>query len=188
MKKLFELGAICIWWNIWHSHGSHGPCLHYPIFVSSAPRSPAEPPHGGAFCPRGFSDRGQYVPKVRSRGKAARTPLLQWLFNQTLHSGSKRGERYKVSLITHLFNAGKGEHREGDRQRAEGERSGSRSERRDPEEKRRWRQKIRTTEGQKKVKRRRDPRTNNEKDFVEWMKDDKTIKREGFKKTASVTK
>lgn len=112
MKKLFELGAICIWWNIWQSHGSHGPCLHYPIFVSSAPCSPAEPPHGGAFCPRGFSDRGQYVPKVRSRGKAARTPLLQWLFNQTLHSGSKRGERYKVALITHLFNAGKGERRE----------------------------------------------------------------------------
>lgn len=112
MKKLFELGAICIWWNIWQSHGSHGPCLHYPIFVSSAPCSPAEPPHGGAFCPRGFSDRGQYVPKVRSRGKAARTPLLQWLFNQTLHSGSERGERYKVALITHLFNAGKGERRE----------------------------------------------------------------------------
>lgn len=69
MKKLFELGAICIWWNIWQSHGSHGPCLHYPISVSSAPCSPAEPPHGGAFCPWGFSDRGQYVPKVRSRGK-----------------------------------------------------------------------------------------------------------------------
>lgn len=116
MKKLFELGAICIWWNIWQSHGSHGPCLHYPIFVSSAPCSPAEPPHGGAFCPRGFSDRGQYVPKVRSRGKAARTPLLQWLFNQTLRSGSERGERYKVALITHLFNAGKGEkEREGER-------------------------------------------------------------------------
>lgn len=115
MKKLFELGAICIWWNIWQSHGSHGPCLHYPIFVSSAPCSPAEPPHGGAFCPRGFSDRGQYVPKVRSRGKAARTPLLQWLFNQTLRSGSERGERYKVALITHLFNAGKGE-----REREEG--------------------------------------------------------------------
>ena len=117
MKKLFELGAICIWWNIWQSHGSHGPCLHYPIFVSSAPCSPAEPPHGGAFCPRGFSDRGQYVPKVRSRGKAARTPLLQWLFNQTLHSGSERGERYKVALITHLFNAGKGEQRERERER-----------------------------------------------------------------------
>jgi len=111
MKKLFELGAICIWWNIWRSHGSHGPCLHYPIFVSSAPCSPTEPPHGGAFCPRGFSDRGQYVPKVRSRGKAARTLLLQWLFNQTLHSGSERGVRYKVVLITHLFNAGKGEQR-----------------------------------------------------------------------------
>ena len=122
MKKLFELGAICIWWNIWQSHGSHGPCLHYPIFVSSAPCSPAEPPHGGAFCPRGFSDRGQYVPKVRSRGKAARTPLLQWLFNQTLHSGSERGERYKVALITHLFNAGKGEQREreGERERGRG--------------------------------------------------------------------
>lgn len=122
MKKLFELGAICIWWNIWQSHGSHGPCLHYPIFVSSAPCSPAEPPHGGAFCPRGFSDRGQYVPKVRSRGKAARTPLLQWLFNQTLHSGSERGERYKVALITHLFNAGKGEQR-GERDVERGERS-----------------------------------------------------------------
>lgn len=122
MKKLFELGAICIWWNIWQSHGSHGPCLHYPIFVSSAPCSPAEPPHGGAFCPRGFSDRGQYVPKVRSRGKAARTLLLQWLFNQTLHSGSERGERYKVALITHLFNAGKGEQR-GERDVERGERS-----------------------------------------------------------------
>lgn len=122
MKKLFELGAICIWWNIWRSHGSHGPCLHYPIFVSSAPCSPAEPPHGGAFCPWGFSDRGQYVPKVRSRGKAARTPLLQWLFNQTLHSGSERGERYKVALITHLFNAGKGEQREGVGETDRGER------------------------------------------------------------------
>lgn len=119
MKKLFELGAICIWWNIWQSHGSHGPCLHYPIFVSSAPCSPAEPPHGGAFCPRGFSDRGQYVPKVRSRGKAARTPLLQWLFNQTLHSGSERGERYKVALITHLFIAGKGEQRGSETERGE---------------------------------------------------------------------
>lgn len=147
MKKLFELGAICIWWNIWQSHGSHGPCLHYPIFVSSAPRSPAEPPHGGAFCPRGFSDRGQYVPKVRSRGKAARTPLLQWLFNQTLHSGSERGERYKVALITHLFNAGKGEQRERGR---EGDREGGESARKgrsvntadkgeDPEE-RRWKE------------------------------------------------
>lgn len=127
MKKLFELGAICIWWNIWQSHRSHGPCLHYPIFVSSAPCSPAEPPHGGAFCPRGFSDRGQYVPKVRSRGKAARTPLLQWLFNQTLHSGSERGERYKVALITHLFNAGKGERTEEDRQREWREKRGVRA-------------------------------------------------------------
>lgn len=139
MKKLFELGAICIWWNIWQSHGSHGPCLHYPIFVSSAPRSPAEPPHGGAFCPRGFSDRGQYVPKVRSRGKAARTPLLRWLFNQTLHSGSERGERYKVALITHLFDAGKREERALEMEDQVTQRTGGKTQRRGEGKKGRWR-------------------------------------------------
>lgn len=169
MKKLFELGAICIWWNIWRSHGSHGPCLHYPIFVSSAPRSPAEPPHGGAFCPWGFSDRGQYVPKVRSRGKAARTPLLQWLFNQTLHSGSERGERYKVALITHLFNAGKGEHRE----RRSGGVRGARAEREAPEEEKGGEEER---SGPWEVtEKRRDLSIDNEKDqwlnkMFEWMK------------------
>lgn len=109
MKKLFELGAICIRWNIWWSRGSHGPCLHYPSSVSSAPRAPTAPPHGAAFCPQGFGDRGQYVPKVRIWGNRAlppRTPPVstefKWLFNQALARGKKgsEGKRYKVVVIS----------------------------------------------------------------------------------------
>lgn len=102
MKKLFELGAICIWWNIWQSCGSHGPCLHYPILISSALCSPTEPPHGGAFCPWGFSDGGQYVPKVRSTGgkphaRRSSNDYLIRLF--TLDLRKERGTKWRLLAI-----------------------------------------------------------------------------------------
>lgn len=85
--------------------------MHYPIPVSSAPRSPAEPPHGGAFCPRGSTDKGQYVPKVRSRegeggqweGVASRTASFNDYLIKLFTLDLREQSSYKVALISRLF-------------------------------------------------------------------------------------
>lgn len=150
MKKLFELGAICIWWNIWRSCGSHGPCLHYPILISSAPCSPTEPPHGGAFCPRGFSDGGQYVPKVRSVGGKPHAHRSSNDYLIRLFTLDLRKERsYKVVLIAHLFDAGKGERRG------------------------RGADRLQLKDGRRKVQSRKEKKTRNEEEWEErWREGD----------------